>query len=127
MRAERTLVIEFRAARLTLLDDLNRLDPGAGEREKLLDAHTVAVTRNGEVTSNIAAAIVNRENLALEILNAELVAFLNLDRNANGISSAEIRIILVLERCDLLSVNLINKLDTHGLALLLLGLLAGLL
>ena len=63
MRAERPLRVELRAPARVRLDDLNRLNPGRVEREELLNANAVALTRHGEVARDVLAAVVNRENL----------------------------------------------------------------
>ena len=112
MRAERTLGVELGTPGRSLLDDLDRLDPRAGEREELLNADAVALAGNGEVSGHVLPAVVDRENLALEILNAELVAFLDLDGNADDVTGVELGEILVRERGRLLGVDLVNELDT---------------
>jgi hypothetical protein len=113
MRAERALGVKLGAPRRSLFDNLDRLNPGAGEREQLFNAHSVAFAANGEGAGNIVAAVVDGKNLALEILNTILIAFLDLDGNTNDIASAELGIILVRESLGLFGVNLINKLNTH--------------
>jgi len=120
VRAERALRIELGTPRFTLLHELNALKARGIEREKLLHADTIAVARHREVASDILLTVVDCEDLALEILNAELVAFLNLDRNANDITRTELGVTLTRETRRLLGIDLINKLDTHGLSLLLL-------
>lgn len=115
MRTERALGVELGAPGRGLLDDLDGLDPGAVEREELLDADTIALAADGEVAGNVLAAVVDSENLTLEVLNAELVAFLNLDGNADNVSGVEFGEILLGELSGLLGVDLIQKLNTHDL------------
>ena len=113
VRAERTLGIEFRAPRRGLLDDLDRLNPGTGEREELLNPDAIALAGDGEGTRDVLATVVDSKDLALEILHAELLAFLNLDRNTNDIAGMELGEVLLREIRGLLGVDLINKLNTH--------------
>ena len=115
MRAECALSIELGTPRRSLLDNLDRLDPGAVEGEELLDANAIALAADGEVAGDILAAVIDSENLALEILNAELIAFLDLDGDANDIASVELREVLLSELSGLLGVDLIQNLDTHDL------------
>ena len=115
MRAESTLGVELGAPRGGLLDDLDGLDPRAVEREELLDADTIALAADGEVSGDVLASVVDGEDLALEILNAELVAFLDLDGNADDVTGVEFGEILLGELRGLLGVDLIQKLDTHDL------------
>ena len=115
MRAECALSIELGTPRRSLLDNLDRLNPGAVEGEELLNANAIALAADGEVAGDVIAAVIDSENLALEILNAELIAFLNLDGDANDIASVELREVLLSELSGLLGVDLIQNLDTHDL------------
>ncbi len=115
MRTERALRIKFGTPRRCLLDDLDRLNPRAVEREELLNANTIALAADGEVAGDVLTAVVDSENLTLKVLNAELVAFLNLNGNANDVSGVEFGEILLGELSGLLGVDLIQKLNTHDL------------
>ena len=119
VRAVSALVVELGTARGTLLDDLDRLEPGAVEREALLNADTHGVAADDEVAGDCATAVVDREHLALKILDAELVAFLDLDGDADDVAGAELGELLLRKLRSLLGVDLVYKLDTHGLGLLL--------
>ena len=107
MRAERALIVELGAASRAFFHDLNSLDPRRVEGEELLNAHAVCIARNREVARDIVAAVVDSENLAFKILNAELVAFFDFDRDADDIASAEIRKILSSETSGLFGVDFI--------------------
>ena len=113
MRAEGALRVELRPPAVALLHQLDRLNPRTCEREELLHAHAVAVAGYREVARERVAAVVDRKDLALEILHAELVAFLDLDRDADDVARAELGIVLLLEARRLLGVDLVNELDTH--------------
>ena len=115
MRAECTLRVKLGAPRRCLLNDLDRLNPRAVEREELLNADTIALAADGEVAGDVLAAIVNGENLAFKVLNAELVAFLDLDGNTNDVTRVEFREVLLGELRSLLGVDLIQNLNTHDL------------
>ena len=115
MGAECALCIELGAPRRGLLNDLDGLDPRAVEREELLYANTIALATDGEVTGDVLTAVINSENLTLKVLNAELVAFLNLNGNANNVTGVEFREVLLGKLSGLLGVDLIQKLNTHDL------------
>ena len=115
MGAESALCIELGAPRRGLLDDLDGLNPRAVEREEFLYANTIALAADGEVTRDILTAVIDGENLTLKVLNTELVAFLNLDGNANDVTGVEFREVLLGELSGLLGVDLIQKLNTHDL------------
>ena len=115
MGAESTLCVEFGAPRRGLLDDLDGLNPGAVEREEFLYANTIALAADGEVTGDVLTTVIDSENLTLKVLNAELVAFLNLNGNANNVTRVEFREVLLGELSGLLGVDLIQKLNTHDL------------
>ena len=114
MRAECALSIELGTPRRSLLDNLDRLDPGAVEGEELLNANAIALAADGEVAGDVIAAVIDSENLALEILNAELIAFLDFDGDADDIASVELGEVLLSELSGLLGVDLIQNLDTHA-------------
>ena len=113
VRAERALRVELGAPGGGVLHDADLLDRGAVEREELFDAHAVAVTGNREVAGCVLAAVVDREDLALEILNAELVAFLDLDGDADDVPGLELGEVLLRELRRLFGVDLVQNLDTH--------------
>ena len=113
MRAERALGVEFGTPRRGLFDDLYGLDPGTVEGEELFDSHAVAFAADGEVAGHVLASVVDRENLALEILNAELVAFLDLDRDADDVACAEDGEVLGRKPRGLLCVDLVYKLNAN--------------
>lgn len=113
MRAESTLGVKLGAPAVALLHNLDGLQPRAVEREELFYAHAVSVASNREISGDILAAVIDGKNLTLEILNTELVAFLDLDGNTDNVTSAEFGEIPTLERSGLLGVDLVNKLDTH--------------
>ncbi len=115
MGAERTLRVELGTPGRGLLDDLDGLDPGAVEREEFLNANAIALAADGEVAGDVLTAVVDSENLALKILNAELVAFLDLNGNADNVTGVEFREVLLSELSGLLGVDLIQKLNTHDL------------
>ena len=108
MRAERTLSVELRPPARGFLDELDRLNPRAVEREELLDAHAIALTRDSEVASDILLAVIDGENLALEVLNTEFVAFLDLYRDTNDIASTKLGEVLLRGLGRLLGVDLIQ-------------------
>ena len=109
VRAVGALVVELGTASGALLDDLDRLDPGAVEREALLDADAHRVTADDEVAGDGATAVVDREHLAFEVLDAELVAFLDLDGDADDVAGAELGELLLRELRGLLGVDLVSS------------------
>ena len=107
VRAERALGVELGPPRRVLLHHADLLDRRAVERKELFDAHPVAVAGHREVARSVLAAIVNRENLALEILQTSLVAFPDADGDADGVTGLELGEILVGKLGGLLGVDLV--------------------
>ena len=80
---------------------------------ELLNADAVALAGNGEVSGHVLPAVVDRENLALEILKTGLLAFPHADGDANDVTSLELGEVLLRELRRLFGVDLVQNLDTH--------------
>src|SRR5574344_2404844 len=111
--AEGALVIELGAPRRLLLHDHDLLERGGAEREELLDANAVGLAPDGEGARNVLLAVVDREDLALEILKTGLVAFLDADGHTDGVAGVDFRELLRGELRGLLGVDLLDELDSH--------------